>query len=441
VTEGSLITLTPSTIEEDEEKGTIIIEIDVGDLPEGTKAIQMPNGDIIPIGEEKSLRLEISRTDLQQSRKLEIIVLSESEIPLGKYEIPVLEENGDVIGVNAVNAQPDALPARVDGLVFLGYPLHPPKQPQRRRDAHLGRIDVPMLFVQGERDVFGNAEEMAPLVAALPHAALHVVEPSSLAVEASYWTSGTIWAISGGCCGPALTADGRVWLPGGTWMGAVYFDPVTGTFTEHRASATEWVHFMSASFAASADGSRLLAMSSNVVTSSGNYNDTKPWTYTPASDRFVHEDAAPQLYSAVLSADGARALWFHRVYDVESWTLRGEAKIPDTFVGGSDELSPDGRRVYRAVHAIGGEANGSVLRVDVFDADAAVAGTTDLVKLGEIPVAAQVSSCGVYSSDPWDCAGDTILRVSPLGDTLFLGGSRTLMVVPVPPALSGVGAP
>jgi hypothetical protein len=38
------------------------------------------------------------------------------------------------------------------GLVFLGYPLHPPRQPGKLRAEHLSRIRVPMLFVQGTRD-------------------------------------------------------------------------------------------------------------------------------------------------------------------------------------------------------------------------------------------------------------------------------------------------
>jgi predicted alpha/beta-hydrolase family hydrolase len=41
-----------------------------------------------------------------------------------------------------------------DGLVFLGYPLHPPGKPERLRDAHLYDIEVPMLFVEGTRDPF-----------------------------------------------------------------------------------------------------------------------------------------------------------------------------------------------------------------------------------------------------------------------------------------------
>ncbi|OPY06452.1 MAG: Alpha/beta hydrolase family protein [Syntrophaceae bacterium PtaB.Bin038] len=40
----------------------------------------------------------------------------------------------------------------VDGLIFLGYPLHPEGDPSRLRDAHLYRVGVPMLFFAGTRD-------------------------------------------------------------------------------------------------------------------------------------------------------------------------------------------------------------------------------------------------------------------------------------------------
>lgn len=65
---------------------------------------------------------------------------------------------------------------RIAGLVLLGYPLHPPKKPQLRRDAHLPRITVPMLFVQGTRDPLGTAKEMKLLAKKLPRASVHVVE-------------------------------------------------------------------------------------------------------------------------------------------------------------------------------------------------------------------------------------------------------------------------
>jgi len=63
-----------------------------------------------------------------------------------------------------------------DGLIFLGYPLHPLGRPERRRDAHLPSIAAPMLFVQGSRDPFGTRDELRPVVDACQNARLHVVE-------------------------------------------------------------------------------------------------------------------------------------------------------------------------------------------------------------------------------------------------------------------------
>lgn len=49
----------------------------------------------------------------------------------------------------------------VAGLVCLGYPFHPPGQPDRLRVAHLEHLKTPALFLQGERDAFGAREEVA----------------------------------------------------------------------------------------------------------------------------------------------------------------------------------------------------------------------------------------------------------------------------------------
>ena len=64
----------------------------------------------------------------------------------------------------------------VDGLVFLGYPLHPPGRPDKLRAAHLPSIAAPMLFVQGSRDAFGTPDELRPVLADCARADLHVVE-------------------------------------------------------------------------------------------------------------------------------------------------------------------------------------------------------------------------------------------------------------------------
>jgi predicted alpha/beta-hydrolase family hydrolase len=50
------------------------------------------------------------------------------------------------------------------GLVFLGYPLHPPGKPEQLRSKHLPNIKAPMLFVQGSRDSFGTPEELRPIL-------------------------------------------------------------------------------------------------------------------------------------------------------------------------------------------------------------------------------------------------------------------------------------
>jgi predicted alpha/beta-hydrolase family hydrolase len=54
-----------------------------------------------------------------------------------------------------------------DGLVFLGYPLHPPGQPDRLRREHLPRIAAPMLFVQGTRDAFAREDLLLETLAGL----------------------------------------------------------------------------------------------------------------------------------------------------------------------------------------------------------------------------------------------------------------------------------
>ena len=56
---------------------------------------------------------------------------------------------------------------RLGGLVLLGYPLHPPGQPQKPRVAHLPAIEVPILLVQGTRDTFGTRVEIEPVFGAL----------------------------------------------------------------------------------------------------------------------------------------------------------------------------------------------------------------------------------------------------------------------------------
>lgn len=64
----------------------------------------------------------------------------------------------------------------VDGLVFLGYPLHPPGKLDRLRTAHLSRIAAPMLFFAGTRDPLCNLDLLRSSLAPLDRATLHVIQ-------------------------------------------------------------------------------------------------------------------------------------------------------------------------------------------------------------------------------------------------------------------------
>lgn len=85
---------------------------------------------------------------------------------------PGVEANRIVIGGKSMGgriasqmAAHDADTSRlVAGLVFLGYPLHPPGRPQQLRTRHLPFVRQPILCVQGGRDAFGTPDELRPVL-------------------------------------------------------------------------------------------------------------------------------------------------------------------------------------------------------------------------------------------------------------------------------------
>ncbi|HEU4728721.1 MAG TPA: alpha/beta family hydrolase, partial [Kofleriaceae bacterium] len=65
----------------------------------------------------------------------------------------------------------------VRGLIFLGFPLHPPDKPGIERAAHLASAPGPLLFVQGDRDELAGLRRLRPVVRKLgERATLHVIE-------------------------------------------------------------------------------------------------------------------------------------------------------------------------------------------------------------------------------------------------------------------------
>ena len=59
-------------------------------------------------------------------------------------------------------------PDLASGLLLLSYPLHPPRKPEQKRDAHFPKLQTESLFVHGSRDPFGSPEEMEQALKLIP---------------------------------------------------------------------------------------------------------------------------------------------------------------------------------------------------------------------------------------------------------------------------------
>lgn len=95
-------------------------------------------------------------------------------------DVPGVVMGGKSLGgriASQLAAREDLSVDRLRGLLFLGYPLHPPGRPNRLRVAHFPRIDVPVLCLQGSRDAFGTPDEIRPhLDACRAGATLHPID-------------------------------------------------------------------------------------------------------------------------------------------------------------------------------------------------------------------------------------------------------------------------
>jgi uncharacterized protein len=91
--------------------------------------------------------------------------------------VPLLAGGKSFGGRMTSTAQAEAPLPGVRGLVFLGFPLHPPGRPGDKRAEHLAGVRVPMLFLQGDRDEFADLKLLRPVVNRLgDQATLHLVK-------------------------------------------------------------------------------------------------------------------------------------------------------------------------------------------------------------------------------------------------------------------------
>lgn len=67
-------------------------------------------------------------------------------------------------------------PAFLKGIVFYGFPLHAMGKPSTDRAAHLSKVTVPMLFLQGTRDTLAEIGLIKEVVSGLTAARLEIFE-------------------------------------------------------------------------------------------------------------------------------------------------------------------------------------------------------------------------------------------------------------------------
>jgi len=93
-------------------------------------------------------------------------------------DLPILAGGKSMGGrMTSLAAAEEPLPG-VRGLVFLGFPLHAAGRPSVDRSAHLSRVSVPMLFLQGTRDDLADLQLLEPVCHGLgqQRVRLHVVD-------------------------------------------------------------------------------------------------------------------------------------------------------------------------------------------------------------------------------------------------------------------------
>jgi predicted alpha/beta-hydrolase family hydrolase len=91
-------------------------------------------------------------------------------------DLPLFAGGRSFGGRMTSQAQADEPLPGVRGLAFLGFPLHPAGKPGIERAEHLARVQIPMLFVSGDRDALAELDLLKPVVADLgERASLHLV--------------------------------------------------------------------------------------------------------------------------------------------------------------------------------------------------------------------------------------------------------------------------
>ena len=91
-------------------------------------------------------------------------------------ELSLLAGGKSMGGRMTSQAAAENLLGSVKGLVFFGFPLHPPNRPSTKRAEHLTKVGVPMFLLQGTRDTLADLTLLRPICAKLgSRATLHII--------------------------------------------------------------------------------------------------------------------------------------------------------------------------------------------------------------------------------------------------------------------------
>lgn len=78
--------------------------------------------------------------------------------------LPIFAGGKSFGGRMTSTAASEGLLENVKGIVFFGFPLHPPGKPSNERAEHLYKVNIPMLFLQGSRDALATLDLLKPVI-------------------------------------------------------------------------------------------------------------------------------------------------------------------------------------------------------------------------------------------------------------------------------------
>jgi len=255
---------------------------------------------------------------------------------------------------------------------------------------------------------------------------LSLLDPATLALQASYQSTAYLASQYYVTSRLAITNDGRAWFPQGHWLNTLaYFDLRKRQFGRNGDD-----YYDGPWFSLSGDGERL------VMIRSASPWPTGPVQYMDASDGAIHHNPDTNLsmfHTSSQSRDGDRIIFDDLEVRDRQFKKLGRFAVNDVAYAGlspGSVISPDGTRAY--VMYLGPLTDPDMKpRIFVFDTSKAVEGVFPVV--GSFSVSDTPTSC--MRSESY-CDPRMSTAISPDSKTLFFAGNKNVLVIPVPGSLA-----